>query len=247
MKAQPIPEIEKGIVHLQDAIDLDDRHRVSEDLREAELIAPGVKAFFDTGPAQGQSSACRVDAELPALHRCNDVAIGYSMVEIGNSTRGCSRKFLVDLSSQSSDATRLVVQFDPPVITRPSRLRPSGGVGLKFGTLPQSIGGMRYSRQAPAVVVLAFLCLELTGCGIPRSVGLAERCADIMRRANPGAALEITKSEASATSLTTIMAQVEAVRTDLPEGAPAPRDLAVECRFDENILTGFRWTAGPLH
>jgi hypothetical protein len=26
-----------------------------------------------------------------------------------------------------------------------------------------------------------------------------------------------------------------------------PRDLAVECRFDENVLTGFRWTAGPTH
>jgi hypothetical protein len=25
------------------------------------------------------------------------------------------------------------------------------------------------------------------------------------------------------------------------------RDLAVECQFDNNILTGFRWTAGPLH
>jgi hypothetical protein len=33
----------------------------------------------------------------------------------------------------------------------------------------------------------------------------------------------------------------------LPPGAPLPQDLAVECRFDENILTGFRWTAGPAH
>jgi hypothetical protein len=24
------------------------------------------------------------------------------------------------------------------------------------------------------------------------------------------------------------------------------RDVAVECRFEDNILTGFRWTAGPL-
>ena len=167
------------------------------------------------------------------------------MVEIGNPARGCSRKLLVNLSSQSSDSTPLVVQFGPRMIAQSSRLRRAGGVGFEFGTLPRSIGGRRYPRQASAVVMFAFLCLELTGCGIPRGVGLAERCADIMRRANPGATLEITKSEAWATSLTTIMAQVEAVRTDLPEGAPAPRDLAVECRFDENILTGFRWTAGP--
>jgi hypothetical protein len=168
------------------------------------------------------------------------------MVEIDNSTRGCSRKLLVNLPSQSSDSTRLVVQFGPRMITQSSRLHPAGGVGFKFGTLPRSIGGRRYSRQASALVMLAFLSLELTGCGISRTVGLAERCADIMQRAYPSAALEVTKSEASATSLTTIMAQVAAVRTDLPEGAPVPRDLAVECQFDENILTGFRWTAGPL-
>src|SRR5690348_182273 len=114
------------------------------------------------------------------------------MVEIGNSTRSCSRKLLVNLPSQSSDSTRLVVQFGPRMIAPSRHLRPAGGVGFKFGTLPRSIGGRRYARQASAVVMLAFLCLELTGCGIPRGVGLAERCADIMRRANPGAALEIT-------------------------------------------------------
>jgi hypothetical protein len=117
---------------------------------------------------------------------------------------------------------------------------------LKFGMQPRSIGGMRYFRQASATVVLASLCAELAGCGIPHNIGLAERCADIMRRAYPSAAIEITKTEATATSLTTIMAQVDAVRTDLPDGSPLRRDLAVECQFDENILTGFRWTSGPL-
>lgn len=84
-------------------------------------------------------------------------------------------------------------------------------------------------------------------CGIPRDVGLAERCADFMRRAYPSAAIEITWSDASATSLTTIIARVQGVRTDMPEGGPLLHDLGVECQFDENVLTGFRWTAGPLH
>jgi hypothetical protein len=35
------------------------------------------------------------------------------------------------------------------------------------------------------------------------------------------------------------------VRTDLASDQPLAQNLAVECRFDENILTGFRWTAGP--
>jgi hypothetical protein len=66
-----------------------------------------------------------------------------------------------------------------------------------------------------------------------------------MHRAYPSAAVEVTKSDASATSLTNIVAKVEGVRTDTPSGGPAPQELAVECQFDQNILTGFRWTAGP--
>ncbi|MBO0738396.1 MAG: hypothetical protein J2P48_17785 [Alphaproteobacteria bacterium] len=83
------------------------------------------------------------------------------------------------------------------------------------------------------------------GCGIPRDVGLAERCADIMRRAYPSATIEITRSDAKATSLTTIIAHVEGSRPELPADTPLRRDLAVECRFDENVLTEFHWTAGP--
>ena len=100
-------------------------------------------------------------------------------------------------------------------------------------------------RQAWTALLSAALCSVAAACAIPRDVGDAERCADMMRRAYPSAAIDITKSEASATSLTTIVAKAEGVRTDLPADAPLPRDLAVECRFDENILTQFRWTAGP--
>jgi hypothetical protein len=103
-------------------------------------------------------------------------------------------------------------------------------------------------RQASTVLLCAVLCSVAAACGgIPRNVGLAERCADTMRRAYPSASIDITKTEATATSLTTIVANAEGVRTDAPPGAPPPQDLAVECRFDENILTGFRWTAGPTH
>ena len=107
---------------------------------------------------------------------------------------------------------------------------------------------MAVFRQASTSLLCAVLCSLAAACGgIPRDVGLAERCADIMRRAYPSAAIDITKSEATATSLTTIVAKAEGVRTDLQPGAALPQDLGVECRFDENILTGFRWTAGPTH
>jgi hypothetical protein len=119
------------------------------------------------------------------------------------------------------------------------------GQGLKFVPPPSSIGVMRCFRQGPAPLILAALCSLAGGCGIPHGVGLAQRCSDTMQRAYPNATIEIAKSEATATSLTTIVARVEGVRTDMPPDGPLPRDLAVECRFEENILTGFHWTAGP--
>jgi hypothetical protein len=101
--------------------------------------------------------------------------------------------------------------------------------------------------QGAALLTLAVLSSVLATCVIPHDVGLAERCADTMQRAFPSATIEIGKSEASATSLTAIIAHVEGVRSDAPPEGPLTRDLAVECQFDNNILTGFRWTAGPLH
>ena len=92
-------------------------------------------------------------------------------------------------------------------------------------------------RQASTALLCAALSCVAAACASPRTIGLAERCADMMRRAYPSAAIDITKSEASATSLTTIVAKAEGVRTDLPADSPLPHDLAVECQFDENILT----------
>jgi hypothetical protein len=95
------------------------------------------------------------------------------------------------------------------------------------------------------VVALSTFCCIGAGCGITRNVGLADRCAEFMQLAYPSATIDIGKREAAATSLTTIIATAEGMRTDLPPDVPLSRNLAVECRFDGNILTGFRWTAGP--
>ena len=43
-----------------------------------------------------------------------------------------------------------------------------------------------------------------------------------------------------------MVARVEGVRKDVPAGGFVLRDVAVECRFDNGVLTGFRWTQGPL-
>jgi hypothetical protein len=99
-------------------------------------------------------------------------------------------------------------------------------------------------RAAGRIVVV--LCTLLGGCGYHREVGLGERCGDFMRQAYPGAHIEITEEAASAAGLNAITAKVSAERRDMPANDPLPRHLAVTCRFDEGVLTGFHWTAGPM-
>jgi hypothetical protein len=80
---------------------------------------------------------------------------------------------------------------------------------LKFALHRSTIGDMRGCRNIPALLMVAAIFAAVAACAIPHDVGLAERCAEVMRRAYPAAAIEITKSGASASSLTAILAQVE--------------------------------------
>ncbi len=104
---------------------------------------------------------------------------------------------------------------------------------------------MRRHRSGATALALAILCGLIAACQTLVPGGLSDRCADIMQRAYPNADIDITKREAAATGINTIIANVSGVRKDMPPDGPLPRDLAVECRFDGNILTGFKWIAGP--
>ena len=85
----------------------------------------------------------------------------------------------------------------------------------------------------------------LVGCDLKvPGGGLADRCADIMKVAIPSADIDIDKRTSKSPSIDTIIAQVTGTRTDMPEGSPLPRDLAVECEFTNGVLTAFRWTQG---
>ena len=100
-------------------------------------------------------------------------------------------------------------------------------------------------RGAWTASVAALLYFAVVGCHLAPQGGMADRCADIMTAAYPGADIEVTKREASVTSLTRIVARVEGHRKNLPSNPPIARRLAVECTFDNNVLTGFHWTSGP--
>lgn len=77
------------------------------------------------------------------------------------------------------------------------------------------------------------------------SVSLADRCVDVMRRAFPNAGFDITdrrvKVDGNAATI-----GIAAARSAVPANGLYTREVGAECRFESGILTGFRWTAGPV-
>jgi hypothetical protein len=109
-----------------------------------------------------------------------------------------------------------------------------------------------------AARLLAALALlpALAGCGgiglkNIQEQSLSDRCSDTMLRAFPGGEIDVTGQHTLPTeaqqSYSTIRIVVDGRRRKLPATSNLTRDIAAECRFDDGILTGFRWTKGPLH
>jgi len=103
-------------------------------------------------------------------------------------------------------------------------------------------------KLAPSIgkVLLVMALGPLAGCEVklPRTVGLAERCAGIMKAAMPFAEIDTDKLTSQSTSIDRVVARVEGHRTDLPKDAGPPPSLGAECEFTNNVLTAFRWTEG---
>jgi len=107
-------------------------------------------------------------------------------------------------------------------------------------------------RAAPALV----LALILAGCAAERprelrNTGYSDRCADFMRLSFPGG--EITFDQAKAEVATTeggglgvMIVDVSGIRPNIPaESGFLARAVAARCRFENGVLTQFRWTKGP--
>src|ERR1700730_4189607 len=103
-----------------------------------------------------------------------------------------------------------------------------------------------------AAILLLTAAGGLVGCNLaeragrinPGSVSMADRCGEVMKAAMPFAGSDIEKRTSENAGVKTIVARVEAVRSDLPADGKLPRDLAAECKFDNTVLVGFRWTKG---
>lgn len=111
-------------------------------------------------------------------------------------------------------------------------------------------------RQILGFTGLAAAALALAGCSrfsevgfdtklAVGSVSLIDRCSDFMHRAYPDSGIDIVGSHV-ATDAENAVVTVAGVRSDVPADSAYARDVAVECRFAGGVLTGFRWTAGPI-
>lgn len=111
-------------------------------------------------------------------------------------------------------------------------------------------------RQIPRFAVLAVAALALAGCSrfselgfdtqlAVGSVSLVDRCSDFMHRAYPESGIEVTGSHVETDSENAVVT-VDGVRSGVPANSAYARNIAVECRFAGGVLTGFRWTAGPI-
>jgi hypothetical protein len=112
-------------------------------------------------------------------------------------------------------------------------------------------------RQILQIVAAAGTVLALAGCNGMSQVGFdtkmtlgsvstVDRCTDFMTRAYPNTFIDVTGSHVDTDSKSATVA-IQGTRGDVPENSPTyVRNVAVECRFESGVLTGFRWTAGPI-
>ena len=97
------------------------------------------------------------------------------------------------------------------------------------------------------------LALALAGCGevgvdtrmALGSVSMVDRCSDFMSRAFPNGDIDVVNSHI-ATDTQGALVTVQGVRDSVPENSSYARNVAVECHYQNGVLTDFRWIAGPI-
>jgi hypothetical protein len=110
----------------------------------------------------------------------------------------------------------------------------------KFLPIAAVAGGLLTLVGCSRMSTLGFDTKEALG-----SVSLVDRCSDFMHRAFPDSTIDVADSHI-ATDTANATVAVQGLRTDVPANSTYARKIAVECRFEAGVLTGFRWTAGPI-
>jgi hypothetical protein len=92
-------------------------------------------------------------------------------------------------------------------------------------------------------VIVGCISALLAGCGL-RQLSLADRCANVMQEALAGSKLEITEKRAAFDFSNDLITATAVVQGSASKTSSPPRDIGMECTFSDNVLSGFRWTAG---
>lgn len=109
---------------------------------------------------------------------------------------------------------------------------------------------MKLGRILIRVAGVVLLGGIVTACALPREPSYTDRCAALMKASFPGGDITVTDAHAAlshqAASLAIMTAEVAGTRQNVAAGGFVAREVAVECRFDNGVLTDFHWTKGPF-
>ena len=95
--------------------------------------------------------------------------------------------------------------------------------------------------------LLATLGATLGGCSLfGGKPNPTDQCADLMIDAYPDGDIDITHKSIVQNSLALQTVTIQGARNDVPPTAAVAHDVAVECKFDHDVLTDFHWSKPPF-
>ncbi len=115
-------------------------------------------------------------------------------------------------------------------------------------------------RRIATTAAVAALCLSAAACTMLnearpveiRNTGLGDRCADYVRLSYPGVKIDmkiqhVDVANTESGGLGLMIVDVAGMRPDIPaSGGFLANEVGARCRFENGILTQFRWTKGPF-
>ena len=102
---------------------------------------------------------------------------------------------------------------------------------------------LRFGR----LLCLCPLLAALNGCGLfGGKPNPTDQCADLMIDAFPDGDIDITHKSIVQSSLALQTVTIRGARSDVPPTAAVAHDVAVECKFDHDVLTDFHWSKPPF-
>ena len=97
------------------------------------------------------------------------------------------------------------------------------------------------------LLCLCPLLVSLGGCSwLGGKPNPTQQCADLMIDAFPDGEIEITHKSIAQNSLSLQTVTIQGARNDVPPTAAVAHDVAVECKFDHDVLTDFHWSKPPF-